>query len=196
MKWRLSVFLWKTAAFVAKNSWKEFNNQTHCGFKYYRQSFHQSLGEILTEFPENQLNKMLMNVLLQSPAKIKWRHCCIGSANHRCCVCSTLPHFESYHHHITCQEEVRKMQVWQQHQDISQQPLCHDNTYNKTKHDLFFFLSSTALSQFEYICSLQKCTMQHLFRGSGSNITWTLDAPSFRFTLGGPRARVSFHENL
>lgn len=54
-----------------KNSRKELNNQTHCGFKYYRQSFHQSLGEILTEFPENQLNKMLMNVLLQSPAKIK-----------------------------------------------------------------------------------------------------------------------------
>lgn len=142
MKWRLSVFLWKTAAFVAKNSWKEFNNQTHCGFKYYRQSFHQSLGEILTEFPENQLNKILMNVLLQSPAKIKWRHCCIGSANHRCCICSTLPHFEPYHDHVTCQEEVRKMQVWQQHQDISQQPLCHDNAYNKTKHDLL--LSSAA----------------------------------------------------
>lgn len=32
-----------------KNSWKEFDSQTRCGFKYYR----QSLGEIFTEFPEN-----------------------------------------------------------------------------------------------------------------------------------------------
>lgn len=39
-----------------KNSWKEFNNQTHCGLKYYHQSFYQSLGEILTEFQLNQQN--------------------------------------------------------------------------------------------------------------------------------------------
>lgn len=33
-----------------RNSWKEFDSQTRCGFKYYR----QSLGEIFTEFTENQ----------------------------------------------------------------------------------------------------------------------------------------------
>lgn len=93
-----------------KNSWKEFNNQTHCGLKYYHQSFYQSLGEILTEFQLNQqnTNECASPEPRQNKMKALLHRFCKPQMF---CVCSTLPHFEPYHDHVTCQEEVRKMQV-------------------------------------------------------------------------------------
>lgn len=152
-----------------RNSWKEFDSQTHCGFKYYR----QSLGEIFTEFTENHPKLNANECASPEPRQNKMK-----AFLHQFCkpqmwyICSTLPHFETF-----------------------PSSLCVTITRIMKQNMIFSFSSpsSTALSQFEDICSLQKCTMQHLFRGFGSNITWTLDAPSFRWTLGCSRPRVSFH---
>lgn len=127
---------------------------------------------------------MLINVLLQSPAKIKWRQRCIGSANLRHVV--FVQHFNTTSH-ITITLHVRRR--WERcrcDNNIRTFPssLCVMTTHIIIQNMIFFLSSphSTALSLFEDICSLEKCTMQDLFWGM--NTWWSSVSRQFPLRLG------------